>query len=327
MRLIDVQHHPGRHCASTALCNMVNFHGIPWSEAMCFGTGCGLGMWYIENGGKPPERIIHVRSEDIEAQFFTRIGRDFRWNTYADAGESERCLCAVLDAGTPAMVQSDIYYLPYYNSRTHFPGHVITVWGYDGDKRVFFVTDTERNDLLDVPFDAMRKARYSRMGFFDIRGNMYAPESIAPPGNLPGLLLGAITDSSRRLMDSSTNYQGMPALKTWLDELDGWKDFDDWKWTARFTYQVIERRGTGGGGFRLIYADFLEEAASFLPRVRELSLPELMRGAARAWTDLAISLKQMSEREVFSSEAVRAGIEKVLELESRYHQSALRLVV
>jgi hypothetical protein len=49
------------------------------------------------------------------------------------------------------------------------------------------------------------------------------------------------------------------ALEKMRNELAMWKDFNDWQWACRFAYQVIEKRGTGGGGFRLMYADFLED--------------------------------------------------------------------
>jgi hypothetical protein len=50
---------------------------------------------------------------------------------------------------------------------------------------------------------------------------------------------------------------------------------------------VIERRGTGGGAFRLMYSRFLEEAGR----------PEatLAAGAAAAWTELANALHAASE--------------------------------
>ena len=72
---------------------------------------------------------------------------------------SETDLLACLDRGLPAIIQSDIYHLPYYQSSTHFPGHLITVWGYDAQRRVFFVTDTERPDVQEVPFENMKAAR------------------------------------------------------------------------------------------------------------------------------------------------------------------------
>ena len=39
----------------------------------------------------------------------------------------------------------------------------------------------------------------------------------------------------------------------------GREQVEDWQWCARFGYQVIERRGTGGGNFRLMYSRFLAE--------------------------------------------------------------------
>ncbi len=321
--LLDVTHTPGRHCASTALADLVNFRGITWSEARCFGIGCGLGIWYFKGGGKSPERLIHVRSADIEEQFFRRIGQPFRWRRHDDPVESERELIAALDGGDPAIVQSDISHLPYYKTTTHFPGHVIAVWGYHRGEKVFFVTDTEREGLIEVPFEAMRKARYAQMGFFDIKGNMYAPREIIAPDNLPEIMRSSIVDQSRRLLDDSQDYQGIAALRKWRSELGDWRRYKEWQWTARFTYQVIEKRGTGGGGFRLMYADFLDGAARLLPDVKRLGLASLMRAAASAWSDLAMALKEASERPAFDSGEVGVMLGRVMLAESEYHKAAV----
>ena len=54
-------------------------------------------------------------------------------------------------------------------------------------------------------------------------------------------------------------------------EIESWPEAtDDWRWCARFNYQVIERRGTGGANFRRMYARFLEEAYQELIRVVEI---------------------------------------------------------
>ena len=66
MKSIPVGHFPGKHCASTGLRNIVNFHGIQMNEAMCFGIGEGLGLWYFNPPGMNPSRMIHVRSADFE---------------------------------------------------------------------------------------------------------------------------------------------------------------------------------------------------------------------------------------------------------------------
>ncbi len=325
MRLIPVTHTPGRHCASTGLADLVNFQGIGWSEAYCFGIGCGLGIWYIDTGGQSPGRLVHVRSADIETQFFERIGRPFRWRRFEDPAESETALCAALDGGAPVLIQTDIYYLPHFDKSAHFPGHAVVVWGYDEARRVFIITDTERPDPIEVPFEDMRRARYYKMGFFDIRGNMYAPGPIDAPGDMKPVVVQAIRDNSAALSLPSDGPRGLAALERWRRELDGWKRFPDWKWTARFASQIIEKRGTGGGGFRLMYADFLAEASASIPRIGELGLPSLMLAAGMAWRDLAAGLRDESENDEFDAARIEILLAQVHERESRYHREAATL--
>ena len=56
-------------------------------------------------------------------------------------------------------------------------------------------------------------------------------------------------------------FSGLDAVRRFAEEAGSWPEVaEDWRWCARFGYQVIERRGTGGGAFRLMYSRFLEEA-------------------------------------------------------------------
>ena len=321
--LIQPLNIPGRHCASSGLRNLSAFHGLGWSEAMCFGLGAGLGIWYIKS--KNPSRMIHVRSADLEEQFFIRIGQPLPWDKFNTPEQSQKDLIEKIDLGLPAIVQTDIFYLPYYHSSTHFPGHVITVWGYDPEKQAFLVTDTERQDLIEVAYSDMGKARFCGDAFFDIQGNCLAPEHIYLPEDMSQAVREAIVFNSRVIMDPAWKMQGMEGLKTFLEELDLWAGFDDWQWAFRFAYQVFEKRGTGGGGFRLMYRDFLEESQPYLQDITRLGLPELMGEAARAWTVLAMALKAASERQTPNVTDIRSCLEKLIQTETQYHETALSL--
>jgi hypothetical protein len=83
----------------------------------------------------------------------------------------------------------------------------------------------------------------------------------------------------------------LPAIRRLAAEAGEWpQGVEDWRWCARFAYQVIERRGTGGGNFRLIYSRFLEQAG--YPKEAPLAA-----AAARSWTELAEAFFGASERE------------------------------
>ena len=321
--LLTVDHHPGRHCASTALCNLTHFHQAPLSEAMCFGIGEGLGIYYVGLPGLEPSRMLHGRSLDFEKTFFERLGIPFEWDQHANPAESERALFAALDAGRPAVVQTDIYYLPYFQTKTHFAGHLITIWGYDRAKEVFFVTDTERDDLIEVPFASMLRARYCKLPPFVMAGNLFSPSAIKLPADLNARSWAAIRSNSQRLMSPETTYEGLAALRQWQADFANWADFTDWKWTARLAYQTIMKRGTGGGAFRHMYADFLEESAPGVPLITERKLAEKMRKAAVAWDDLAMALKAISERESFEVGAAADSLATLIALETDYHTTVL----
>lgn len=202
---------------------------------------------------------------------------------------------------------------------------MITAWGYDRDQLAFHVSDTEREEILPVPFGSMGKARFCKDAYFDIRGNCYAPETLTPPDNLPEIVRNAILHNSRVLMDGGMEFQGIAALKKWQEELPSWETFEDWKWTARFAYQVIEKRGTGGGGFRKMYAQFLEEAAELLPRIGSMELPERMKAVGLAWRDLALALKSASDGDRPDFATVARKLENVERLEADYHEAVLSL--
>ena len=83
-------------------------------------------------------------------------------------------------------------------------------------------------------------------------------------------------------------FAGLAAVERLAAEAGSWPEVaEDWQWCARFAYQVIERRGTGGGAFRLMYSRFLEEAG------REEA--PLAAAAAARWTELAEAFKAASE--------------------------------
>ena len=320
--LLKIKHTPGKHCASTGMQNIVNFHNINFSEAMCFGIGAGLGIWYIE-APEPISLMIHVRSTDIEAQFFTKIGLPFKWEQFDDPYESEYALCSSLDNGFPVIIQTDIYHLPYFNTKTHFPGHVITVWGYNKEKEIFYITDTDRKEVINVSFENMRSARYNKNGFIALNGNMFQPTKIRFPADLDQIILQSIKYNSKCITDTSYEFQGITALEKWENEIYDWQKLKDFKWTARFTYQILEKRGTGGSAFRLLYSRFLKEAIEFLPQIKINKLDAQMVNLAAEWKKLAMTLKKASEADTPDIACIKKQINTVKNFESQYHNTVL----
>lgn len=323
MHLIPNTHTPGNHCSSTAIADLLRFHGFGWSESFCFGLGGGLGITYISSQNVPYERMIHTRSMDFEERFFKLIGlKDFKWQSSNSEIENEERLISAIKDNCPALILTDIYHLHYFNSKTHFPGHGVMVWGYDKRKQIFYVTDTERTNVEIVPFNAMRKARQSKMPPFIFHGNLFAPNKLTKHDDLGALCRTAIHENALRLLDSSN---GIVALSKCQAELVDWSMDENWKWNCRFAYQIIEKRGTGGSGFRKMYSRFLEEAAEYVPKIKTFGLIEKMTESANAWYELSNAFKESSEQNSMNPKEISHCMTKVIEKETLYCKAALNI--
>lgn len=294
------------------------------TEAFCFGLGAGLGITYVQIPDSTAPFIVHVRSMGFEEKVFRALGVPFAWSSYPDKGAATSDLHQALRDGVPALLLTDIYHLPYFGSNTHFPGHAIVAWQLDEACNEVLVSDTERPGLIPVSATSLSDARFSTAPPFVHYGNLFAPQSLKAEISVERVR-GAIIDNAQALTNGGL-YSGLGALDTWVALLPRWQKNDNWRWLLRFAYQVIEKRGTGGGGFRTMYAEFLLEAGEMLPAVRAAKLVELMQRSAAAWSGLAALLKIASESDVFPVREIEGAIRHVGAFESQYvHQVINRL--
>jgi len=305
-------HVPGNHCGSTALRNLLAFHGAEISEEMAFGLGAGACFYYVAVEGDSPSRFTNGRTARLEEQFVELTGAPLRLDTADDPDESWRLARDVVDSGRPAILLSDLYHLDHYGNSAHFPGHAVVLAGYD--EEVAYLSDTAFEELQTTRLENLARARHEQLPVFPLAGHMFHLPGGAGIDHLEAAAPAAIARCARRMLEPPLgDYEGLPALRRFAAEVGDWPDsVDDWQWCARFNYQVIERRGTGGGNFRLMYSRFLEEVGS--------DQASLAAEAAADWTALAAALLAASEvdqpmPEPWSEVAERAAA--VLEAEER----------
>ncbi len=290
------EHIAGQHCGSTALRDLSHFYGHELSEAMCFGLGNGIGFFYV-NGDKlgieiSPTRLFGGRTADLEVDFFRNLEIPFEWR---EGDEFPwHAMREYVDRDVPVLLMCDLKHLGYYNTSTHFSGHVVVLAGYRGDDAL----------LADTHFEGLQRA--SRVELAEAMVSDHFPITVnnqwreVGPFDLPDLGEAgrrAIQRAARNMLEPAMTFGGVAGLRTLADDLVDWEQADDLSWSARFGYQVIERRGTGGGNFRRLYAGFLEEIAPHVPQVRDADAPACTWAIAEQWTELAGVLKDISESE------------------------------
>jgi hypothetical protein len=283
-------HTPGHHCGSTALRNLLAFHGIEISEEMAFGLGAGACFYYLVLPDASPSRWFNGRTARLEESFRDLTGAALEMRTFA-AGDEEAWAAAraEVDAGNPALLLTDIYHLDHYGSSAHFPGHAVVLAGYDDE--VARLSDTAFEDLQTTRLDHLARARHSGHPAYPLEGHMFTVSEAVDREQLLAAVPRAIARAAKEMLEPTWGeFAGLPALARLSAEAGSWPErAEDWQWCARFAYQVIERRGTGGGAFRPMYSRFLAE----------VDRPEapLAATAGTRWTDLAEAFKAASEAE------------------------------
>lgn len=307
-------HTPGNHCGSTALRNLLGFHGVEISEEMAFGLGAGAGFYYLALDDGSPSRWFNGRTARLEESFRELTGAALELRTFPEeegeaAWEAAR---STVDGGSPALLLTDIYYLDHYGNSAHFPGHAVVLAGYDDE--FAHLSDTAFEELQTTRLENLARARHSGHPAYPLEGHMFTVAAEIDRERLEAAVPRAIERAVNEMLEPPFGeFAGVPALERLAAEAGSWPEaVADWQWCARFAYQVIERRGTGGGCFRLMYSRFLAEAG-------RAEAPLAAEAAAR-WTELAAAFRAASENDEPQPDlwqAVGMGAERVRDAERR----------
>ena len=280
------RHRPGNHCGSTALRNLLAFDGIEISEEMALGLGAGR-LLLLRAARRPVAVALHQRPRRPArgAVPASSPAPPLRLETFDDAEASWEAARAAVDAGPPGAAA----HRPLLPRPLRPLGPLPRPRG--GPRRLRRRGRLPlRHRLRGAADDA---ARAPRRGAPRTAPGVPARRARCSPSPTPAR---CATPRGRRARDRAQRAaddragdgrvsRACPALRRFAAEVRDWpQELADWQWSARFCYQVIERRGTGGGNFRLMYSRFLAEAGPRRGAARRRGRGRLDRaGRARCW--------------------------------------------
>jgi hypothetical protein len=288
---IDFQHNQAAHCENGVTANLLQFYGINLSEPMIFGIGSGYffsHMPFIKLNGLSVTSF-RVWPGLIFKRVTKRLGIRVIRRKFTNPDKAMLELDRLLSLGKPVGMLVGVFHLPYFprEYRFHFNAHNITVFGKEGD--LYFVSDPVMEKVETLTYDELKKVRFAR-GTYPPRGRMYYIDSV--PGELdirPAIIRG-IRKTASDMLTIPLPMFGVNGIRFLAKKLRKWPLKLGEKSAALNLSQVIrmlEEIGTGGAGFRFIYAAFLQECAKELqqPLFNELSVE--MTAIGDAWRNFA----------------------------------------
>lgn len=256
--------------------NLLRQHGLALSEAMVFGLSSALAFAYlpfIKIGGlplvsyrMPPRSIIKGLQKPLRMRM--------RFETFRDPAAAQARLDTLLQQGKVVGLQTSVYWLPYFppDLRFHFNAHNLLVFGKEQDE--YLISDPVFEDAMRCNAADLQKARFAT-GPLAPKGLLYVLESPPQMPDWHRVLPAAIRKTCRAMLRTPVpliGVRGIGLLARAIRRLP----VDDAHKTGLFIGHIVrmqEEIGTGGAGFRFLYAAFLQEAADLLnqPALRDLA--------------------------------------------------------
>ncbi|MBN4061873.1 MAG: peptidase [Flavobacteriales bacterium] len=288
---INFEHSQSAHCENGVVSNLLRFHGLNISEPMIFGIGSGLFFSYIpflKLNGTP---ITSYRT--MPGQIFSRacklLGIKMVKKNFRSQNQAMDELDKTLEKGIPAGLQTSVYYLPYLPApyRFHFNAHNIVVYGKENGH--YMVSDPIMDDVSTIAPDDLLRARYAK-GPFAPKGKMYFPVDIPEEFDLKKPILKGIKKTAGDMLNVPIPIFGVRGIRFLSKQLrKAPKKYGERK--ARYflgnLIRMQEEIGTGGAGFRFIFAAFLQEAATILEREELDNISKEMTENGDRWREFA----------------------------------------
>ncbi len=261
-------HHQSAHCESGVVVNLLRHHGLAISEPMAFGVGQCLFFGYfpfIRINGLP---LVTYRGAagKIVKRFGSLAGFEMQRRTFRNKDRAMAELDAVLAENRPVGLQTGVFWLPYFPRalRFHFNAHNLVVYGKHGDE--YLISDPVFPEPVRCPAADLARARFAS-GALAPRGAMYWFSEVPQQFDYPIQIRAGIHGVCRAMTGSPFPLIGCRAIRFLANRMERWPRRLGNKRAILHLGHVVrmqEEIGTGGGGFRFMYAAFLNEAADRL---------------------------------------------------------------
>lgn len=293
---VPFQHRHASHCESGVMASLITHAGLPLSEPMAFGLASALSFAYIpliKVGGLP---LVAYRAlpHTITRGLSKMLDLSMRVETFRTPARGVARLDELLGQGRLAGLQTSGYWLPYFppELRFHFNVHNLIVYGRDGGD--YMISDPVFEEPVRCPEADLTKARFAK-GLMAPKGRLYFPEAAPREPRWPGLITKALRKTCRTMLAPVpfAGHRGIRSLARAVGRLDASGDGAAARLFLGHMVRMQEEIGTGGGGFRFIFAAFLQEAAPLAGRPILAARAEEMLAIGDQWRELALCAAQM----------------------------------
>lgn len=286
------EHRHAGHCETGVTAGLLRHRGLDISEPMALGLGNGLTfvhLPFLKVGGLPLTSYRHLPGT-VYKTLAKRLGFKLHRETFRDAQAGMAALDARLAEGRSVGLQTSVFFLPYFppTMRFHFNAHNLIAYGRDGAD--YLVSDPVFEQPQRCPAPDLAKARFVK-GALAPKGLLYWPEAVPASIDYARVVPKAIRQTANMMLRTPLPWIGLRGIRSLARRIEKLAGGDP-RYARLFVGQVVrmqEEIGTGGGGFRFMYAAFLQEAGERLGHAALTDASRQMTEVGDTWRAFALA--------------------------------------
>ena len=288
---IPFEHRQSAHCENGVVSNLLRFHGMEFDEPMVFGIGAGLFFSYfpfLKMGGIPVTSFRTMPSY-IFKRFANSLGIKVKSQTFSNEQKGMEALDALLEQGIPVGMLTSVFYLTYLPDayRFHFNAHNIIVYGKENGK--YLVSDPTLEGVTEILPEDLQRARFAK-GIPEPKGKLYYPVVFPKSYDLNKAMIKAIKHVAFFMAKTPMPILGANGIKYLANRMRNWPKKLGPRKSVLWLGNVVrmqEEIGTGGAGFRFIYAAFLDKASVILKDEELFNMSKELTAIGDLWRAFA----------------------------------------
>ena len=292
---INFEHIQAAHCENGVTTNLLKHIGVEGiTEPLAFGIGSGLFYIHIPflkvNNG--PAISFRTMPGLIFKRTCNALDIAVERKTFRSPEKAQEFLDQALANGQPVGCQVGVYYLSYFPKeyRFHFNAHNLVVYGKEGDE--YLISDPVMETPTTLTSFELERVRFAK-GVLAPKGQLYYPKQAKPVSEeqLKLAIQSGIKRNVRDMLYIPGPVVGVAGIKYTAKKIKGWRDKLGLKQAGNYLAQLVrmqEEIGTGGGGFRFMYAAFLQQAHAYHKQDILLKSAEEFTKAGDLWRSAAV---------------------------------------
>jgi len=293
---INFTHHQSAHCENGVVSNLMKFNGFEVSEPMVFGIGSGLLFCYLPfiKVNHAPAFTYRSMPGFIFNRFAKRVGVKVKREKFSNPKQAKARLDENLKNNNPVGLQVGVYNLTYFPDeyRFHFNAHNLIVYGKENGN--YLISDPVMETVTTLTESELEKVRFAK-GALAPKGHMYYPINFPKELELEKAIVKGIKNTCKDML-APVPIVGVKGIRLVAKQIRKWPKKKGVKVANHYLGQIVrmqEEIGTGGGGFRYIFAAFLQEASIVLKNEKLASMSKEMTEIGDLWRDFALDASRI----------------------------------